>query len=47
MALGLVDESVESITKGVVSSVFSKELQIRRGFLLDWLIHANSEIQMH
>ena len=46
IALGLVDESVESFTEWVVLSGVSDELQISQGFMLGWLNHAKREIRM-
>ena len=46
IALGLVDESVDSFTEGVVSSDGSEELGISQGFRFGWSMYAKREIRM-
>ena len=46
IALGLVDESVDSFTEGVVSSDGSEELGISQGFRFGWSTYAKREIRM-
>ena len=47
MTLGLVDESVDSFTEGVMLSDVFDELHISQGFLLGWSKYTSREIRMH
>ena len=46
MAQGLVDESVDSLTEGMILSGASEELQIRQGLRFCWSRQASREIHM-
>ena len=45
MACGLVDDSVEASTEGVLESGAAKELHISLGLRLLWSMEARREIQ--